>query len=242
MNEWISGPLIEIKRLELFNDETHACLLGIEDFHLNSGSFMHLVGPSGSGKSLFLKCLIYLFPIKFETFKFKGQSINQLAINLYRRRVLYLNQFPDLGDLQVQDIYQKFSSLAIYRTPEAPWKMNLAQQFMEHLNYDWQDWKQKSSQHLSGGEWQMLQHSLGIAAGPDVYLLDETLAAIDKDKRKLILDFYVNQVKVEKKSVILVDHHTLAHPDIIEKNFLDFTTHTRNSGNLSGRKQNNQTA
>jgi energy-coupling factor transporter ATP-binding protein EcfA2 len=103
--------------------------------------------------------------------------------------------------------------------------MERCKQFIQHLNYNWDEWKQRASHHLSGGEWQILQHSLAMAVDPKVYLLDETLAAIDQHKRKLIMQFYLEQVKEKQKSVLLIDHHSLNISEIQEKNFLRISRH-----------------
>jgi len=220
--------LLEIKNLNLKKDDTHL-ILGISNFTLHSGEFLHLVGPSGSGKSLFLKSLIYLFPIKFETYNFQNIPIENQSIYEVRRKMLYLNQFPDLGDLKIKNIYEQYANLKVYRptkTSPTRWNSTETKSLMETLNFDWNDWLDRSAQHLSGGELQILQHSLAVAADPLIYLLDETLSAIDQARRKIILNFYIHQVKKKQKSIILIDHQTLEQSSIVQKNFLSFTTHT----------------
>ncbi|MDH4468660.1 MAG: ATP-binding cassette domain-containing protein [Bacteriovoracaceae bacterium] len=221
MNE----TFIAIKNLSLFNNKKEL-ILAINEFSLKSGEFIHLVGPSGSGKSLFLKSLIYLYPIQFDTYLFLGLDTSKQNIFELRRKMLYLNQFPELGDKTVSEVYKTFESLKI-NSPQN-WQKKRAEDFISMLSISWSEWLKRPVSYLSGGELQILQHSLASAADPLIYLLDETLSAIDQEKRKLILEYYVKKTKSQQKSVILIDHHTSDMAEISTRDFLSLTTHSRN--------------
>ena len=225
MNE----TFIALKNLSLFNNKKEL-ILAIKEFSLKSGEFIHLVGPSGSGKSLFLKSLIYLYPIQFDSYLFLGLDTSKQNIFELRRKMLYLNQFPELGDKSVTEVYQTFESLKI-NTPlngTPKWQRERAEDFISLLGISWKEWLKRPISYLSGGELQILQHSLACAADPLIYLLDETLSAIDREKRKIILEYYIEKTKVHSKSVILIDHHTNENAAISSRDFLSLTTHSRN--------------
>jgi ABC-type multidrug transport system ATPase subunit len=217
--------ILSIQNLSLHGQDQEL-ILAVREFSIAASEFIHLTGPSGSGKSLFLKCLVYLFPMKYDSYEFFSQPVDSINVVELRRKMLYLNQFPELGDKTVGEVYKTFSSLKC--NSHHSWKTSNIKSFLERLNFSWEEWIKRPIPYLSGGELQILQHSLASALDASIYLLDETLSAIDQDKRKIIFNYYLDKTQKENKTVVLIDHHPVDHSQVILRNFLDLTTHTRN--------------
>lgn len=175
-------------------------------------SFLHnelvaIVGPSGGGKTTFLKILKGIIPeyssgvleadITFEDRPLIGKNFEE---NL--RKILYLFQNP-------------FSQL-IYPNPEEEFlfsmenfnftnnEMNEQKEKFEkifNLNNIWG----KNNSELSNGECQKLVLASMLAINPKVLLLDEPTAFLDPEARK---EFYsLLEVLKKDRLVIIVDHH-----------------------------------
>lgn len=92
-------PVIEIKNLNKSFGDNHV-LRGF-DFILNESENVAVLGKSGSGKSVLIKCIIGLIPIDSGQLKVLGKSIpdlNQKEIDHIRRDVGFLFQGSALYD------------------------------------------------------------------------------------------------------------------------------------------------
>lgn len=175
------------------------------EFHSNET--IAIVGPSGGGKSTFLKVLKGIIP-EYSSGKLEGEiTFNGLPLTgeyfqVNLKKILYLFQNP-------------FSQL-IYPTTEEEFLFS-----MENFNFSREEmtlqkekfeklfglknvWGKKSSK-LSNGECQKLVLASMLAIGPDVLLLDEPTAFLDPQSRR---EFY-NFLKIMKgdRLLIIVDHH-----------------------------------
>ncbi len=74
-----------------------------------------ITGPSGSGKSVFLRALALLDPIDDGVIQWRGQAIARSGIPAYRRRVAYIAQRPAMLDGSVEDNLRYPFSLKVYR-------------------------------------------------------------------------------------------------------------------------------
>jgi energy-coupling factor transporter ATP-binding protein EcfA2 len=166
-----------------------------------------IVGPSGGGKSTFLKILKGIIPeyasgelvgeILFNDKPLSGQSFQE---NL--KSILYLFQNP-------------FSQL-IYPTTEEEFlfsmeNFNFSKEEMDQKKNEFENqfklkkiWGKKTNQ-LSNGECQRLVLSSLLSINPEVLLLDEPTAFLDPNGRA---EFYEFLMSVKgKRQLIIVDHH-----------------------------------
>lgn len=178
-----------------------------ESLEFKKNEMIAIVGPSGGGKSTFLKILKGIIPeyssgtltgeILFHNKSLAGENFQS---NL--KNILYLFQNP-------------FSQL-IYPTPEEEFlfsmenfnysreAMNIERQKLEKIFGLEKIWGKKNSQ-LSNGECQKLVLASLLAINPEVLLLDEPTAFLDPLARKEFYQF-LKMIKGERL-VIIVDHH-----------------------------------
>ena len=146
--------------------------------HIKKGEFVFLVGPTGAGKSTFLK-LIYrgIIPTK-------GQVIVD-GINIARLKpgyIPYLRRnigivFQDFKLLYTRTVYENisFGLKAIGAT-----NFEIRQQVRKVLNLVGLEHKKKTKPHLlSGGEQQKLCIARAIANEPLILLTDEPTGNLD---------------------------------------------------------------
>ena len=152
-------------------------LKGINE-HVDEGEVVSIIGPSGGGKSTFLRCLNMLEKPDSGQIFFEGVDItaNKVDIDLHRQKMgmvfQHFNVFPHLTVLQnvtlAPTLVKKLS------------KAEAEERAMELLNRVGLAGKaNEKSASLSGGQKQRLAIVRALAMEPDVMLFDEPTSALD---------------------------------------------------------------
>jgi ABC-type Fe3+/spermidine/putrescine transport system ATPase subunit len=161
--------MIEVKSLRRSFGEF---ALRIDDFRVERGRYAVVLGPSGSGKSLFLKTLAGLFLPDGGTIEVGGKDVTGLPPE--RRPVGLVFQEPSLFPH-----YNVFKNIAYgLRGPD---KQKIVEELAEVLRI--KDLLHRPVQRLSGGEAQKVALARALAVKPDVLLLDEPLSQVDHNSR-----------------------------------------------------------
>jgi len=142
------------------------------------GDYFVLLGPTGSGKTLFIECLCGLLRPDAGSVEIGGRDVTALAPRL--RGVGYVPQHQGLfPHLTVEDNIA--FPLRSRRLPRAVIGERLAPLVdllgIGHLLGRW-------PAHLSGGERQKVALARALAPRPDVLLLDEPVSALDESSRE----------------------------------------------------------
>jgi len=149
------GPLLTVRGL------TRAGL-AIPDFVLAAGEALAVVGPSGSGKSLFLRALADLDPNEGDL-QLGGEARAAMTGPQWRRSVTYV---PAESGWWAEDVAEHFESWDI----AAPWAKGLG------IPAEAGAWPVS---RLSTGERQRLALVRAMAQGSRVLLLDEPTSGLD---------------------------------------------------------------
>ncbi len=170
--------------------------LEIDDFSLERGEKVAVVGPNGSGKTTFLRLLSFLErPDSCTSFLFRGQPC--AAGKMDRKGLGFLNQQPLLfrGSVAQNLAYplklRRLPSTEIRRRIDA--MLDLME--LDHL-------AGASAHHLSAGEQRRLALGRVFVVGQEILLLDEPTAHLDARSRRVIED-----VLVKADETILLTTH-----------------------------------
>lgn len=146
--------------------------LRIDGFKVERGRYAVVLGPSGSGKSLFLKTLAGLFYPDEGAIEVGGKDVTGLPPE--KRRVGLVFQEPSLFPH-----YNVFKNIAYgLRGPD---KRKTVEELAGILRIG--DLLDRPVQRLSGGEGQKVALARALAVRPDVLLLDEPLSQVDHNAR-----------------------------------------------------------
>lgn len=161
-------------------------LKGINE-KIYSGEVVTIIGPSGGGKSTFLRCLNLLDEPTSGTVYFEGNALDSKStnLNLHRQKIgmvfQLFNVFPHLTALEnitITPILEK-------KIP----KEQAEKEAMELLRQvGLEDKANEYPRKLSGGQKQRLAIVRAMAMHPDVMLFDEPTSALDPEMVKGVLN------------------------------------------------------
>ncbi|MFM0050187.1 ABC transporter ATP-binding protein [Caballeronia grimmiae] len=158
-------------------------LLHPTDFTLDAGQRVSITGPSGSGKSVFLRALALLDPCDEGFITWRGERIARTGIPTYRRHVAYIAQRPAMLDGSVEDNLRYPFTLKAYR--DVRFDRDAAARLAHAAGRD-ADFLDKPASELSGGEAQIAAFVRVLQLAPDVLLLDEPTASLDPASARAI--------------------------------------------------------
>ena len=173
--------------------DDHVVLRGV-DLQLRRGDTLGIIGPSGSGKSVLLKCMVALLPIDGGVLRFDGASVPDMddeQRTRLRQRVGFLFQNGGLLDsVTVRENLEYGLHEQFFRTMK---KAEMHERVAWALEAVGLDVAEQSSmpQDLSGG----MQKRVGIArtiiSRPEVVLFDEPTQGLDPQNAHRISDLIV---------------------------------------------------
>ena len=194
--------MIKIEKLCKNYDKLEV-LKGI-DAQVNKGDIIAIIGPSGIGKSTFLRCINKLEEPTSGHIYIKNQDImsDNTDINLIRQKVgmvfQHFNLFPHKTVME---------NLTL-----APMKLkNLSQEEAEKkalILLEKVGLKDKASAYpnqLSGGQKQRIAIARALAMEPEVMLFDEPTSALDPEMIKEVLDV-MRELAQEGMTMLIVTH------------------------------------
>ncbi|NYH19691.1 ABC transporter ATP-binding protein [Paraburkholderia bryophila] len=152
-------------------------------FALYAGERVAITGPSGSGKSVFLRALALLDPLDAGRIVWHGAPVERAVIPRYRRNVAYIRQRPALLDGSVEDNLRYPFELSAYRDVRFD-RARAASLAVQAGRAD--DFLDKRASELSGGEAQIAALIRVLQLAPEVLLLDEPTASLDPESSHAI--------------------------------------------------------
>ena len=189
------------KSFKVKGKETLHVLKGVTE-HIAKGEVVSIIGPSGGGKSTFLRCLNLLEQPESGKIIFEGVEITdaKVDINLHRQKMgmvfQHFNVFPHLS--VIKNITLAPVLLGKRSQAEAD---EQAEQLLSRVGL--LDKKDEHPSRLSGGQKQRLAIVRALAMEPDVMLFDEPTSALDPEMVGEVLDVIKALVKSGMTSVIV---------------------------------------
>ncbi len=173
---------------------------------IESGQKVGIIGPSGGGKSTFLKLLpLFIEPTRGRIM-LDGIDIQSVSLKELRKKIAWISQTPQLfGDsiknnILYGDIYRQI-------TPEEfIWAMEGANvsEFIPRLPMGIDSPAGEGGSSLSGGQKQRISIARALIKNAPIICMDEPTSALDSKSEQYITDSIGTLIK--GKTVVLVTH------------------------------------
>ena len=157
-------------------------------FKVRRGEKVVLLAKSGAGKSsLFSLVLGFIEPNEGRVF-FAGRPVDEKSVWEVRKKIAYIDQDISLGGGKITDLLDFVLKLNVNIHLDG--SRQQLQELLRYFEFD-QDVLTKDIENLSGGERQRLAIIIAVLLQRQVFLLDEVTAALDKQLKKKVADFFI---------------------------------------------------
>lgn len=184
---------------------------------INEGEVVSVIGPSGTGKSTFIRCLNLLERPTSGKIFFEGEDIlaPKVDVNKLRKRIGMVFQSFDLfGDKTVVENIM-LGPCELLKVP----RQQAYERAMKLLSMVYLEDKATAYPfELSGGQQQRVAIVRVLAMNPDVILFDEPTSALDPTMVDEVLAV-IKQLKQQKMTMIIVTHEMSFAKEIADRVF-----------------------
>ena len=177
------------------------------NFEIPAGSFVGVVGSSGSGKSTMLKLLTRLYEPEEGVIRIDGNDISKVDLYSLRAQIGVVPQDSLLFDGSV------LSNIALTR-PDAGFEevvlasqVACAHEFIEAMPAGYNSSVGERGAGMSGGQRQRMAIARMILRRPRLLVLDEATSALDVDTERRLT---ANLMELYKESTVFFITHRLA--------------------------------
>ncbi|MEW6721275.1 MAG: ATP-binding cassette domain-containing protein [Thermodesulfobacteriota bacterium] len=179
-----------------------ATVLDIDDLAIAEGRLYHLTGANGAGKSTLLGLLAFLVPPTSGEILYAGERVEWKngSVERLRRKVTLLHQSPYLFGGTVHDNVAFGLAARGIRGEE---RRRIVERALSAVSLE--GFGDRKARQLSGGETQRVAMARALACSPEVLLLDEPLANIDRETSAL-LETVIASLPGQGTTVVLVTH------------------------------------
>ena len=193
-----------IKTVDLHKSFGHLKVLTGVNQTIHKGEVVSIIGPSGGGKSTFLRCLNLLEkPTQGQIF-FEGKEITgkKVDIDLHRQKMgMVFQQFNVFPHLSVCDNVTLAPKLLKKKTEAEA--MDMAKELLNRVGLI--DKLDEMPGNLSGGQKQRLAIVRALAMEPDVMLFDEPTSALDPEMVGEVLEV-MKELAAYGMTMVVVTH------------------------------------
>ncbi|PPA81379.1 energy-coupling factor transporter ATPase [Brevibacillus laterosporus] len=176
-------------------------------FTIPSGSFVGIIGQTGSGKSTLIQHLNGLIKPSEGTVRIGEMVVTpttKKTRNL-RRQVGLVFQYPEHQLFEETVLKDVMYGPLNYELPEQM-AYQRAKESLEIVGLSFDEVKDRSPFHLSGGQMRRVAIAGVLAMQPKVLVLDEPTAGLDPAGRKAILEGIFQIHREQKLTTLLVTH------------------------------------
>lgn len=168
------------------------------NFSLDKGEIVVVTGPSGKGKTTFLRCLIGLEQIDLGSIEIDGKYLVKDGVYSSKTEEI----LSEVG-MVFQD-YNLFPNLTAFQNLEIVY---YDKEKIDNLmkKFDIYEKKDLYPQNLSGGQQQRLAIMRTLLKNPKIILFDEPTSALDHINR-LEISNLIKDLKEQMYSIIVVSH------------------------------------
>lgn len=195
-----------------------AVLKGI-DFQADTGEVIVIIGPSGMGKSTFLRCINYIERpekgiIEIDNVKVDAEKCTEKEMKQLRLKTSMVFQNYNIfkNKTVIENVMLPMTSVQKIEKEMAKEK---ALQYLDQVGL--LDKVNEYPSRLSGGQQQRVGIARAMAVNPKLILLDEPTSSLDPEFVLGILDILRNLANEHKRTMIIVTHEMSFAKEIADR-------------------------
>jgi ATP-binding cassette subfamily B protein len=182
-------------------NENREVLKGV-NLKINAGQKVALVGPSGAGKTTFVRLILRFYDVISGAVKIDGQDIKGVTLESLRRNISIVPQDPLLFHRTIKENIRYGKLDATDAEIEEAAHLAHCDEFIENLPQKYETYVGERGIKLSGGERQRVAIARAILKNAPILILDEATSSLDSHSESLIQDALDNLMKGRTTVVI----------------------------------------
>lgn len=185
---------------------------------IEKGEVVSIIGPSGTGKSTFLRCINYLEEaeegkITFENEEFNLSNLSKKQIDNLRSHSSMVFQNYNLfkNKTALENIIEHLIYVKGVDKKEAE---KIGEKYLDIVGLS--DKRDSYPNQLSGGQQQRIGIARAMAINPDIMLFDEPTSSLDPELIKYVLSV-IKDLALSKQTMIIVTHEMKFAKEVSDK-------------------------
>lgn len=171
---------------------------------IEEGSFITILGTSGSGKTTFLKMINRIYESSSGEILFFKENIKKIPAEKHRRKIGYVIQQVGLfPHMTVEENIATVPNILKWKKKDIAQRVDT---LLDLVSIPSKDFKKRYPRQLSGGQQQRVGIARAMAADPEIMLMDEPFGAIDAITRLNLQDELLRIQKKLNKTILFVTH------------------------------------
>lgn len=192
---------IEFKDLSFNFNETRKVLKNI-NLVIKPGEKAALIGPSGAGKTTFVRLLLRLYSPTEGKVLIDGQNISEITQESLRKNISLVPQDPILFHRTLSDNIAYGKGGATKEEIEKAANLAHCDEFIKDLPFGFETYVGERGIKLSGGERQRVAIARAILKNAPILILDEATSSLDSHSETLIQDA-LNTLMSGKTTIVI---------------------------------------
>ena len=185
---------------------------------IDHGEVVSIIGPSGTGKSTFLRCINYLEAAEQGTIRFDDERYHLDHMTKKQIKSLRLHSsmvFQDYNLFKNKTALENIMEHLVYvKKIEKEKAEEIALHYLEVVGLP--EKRDSYPSQLSGGQQQRIGIARAMAVNPDIMLFDEPTSSLDPELIKYVLTV-IRELAVAKQTMIIVTHEMKFAKDVSDK-------------------------
>ena len=176
------------------------------DLEVKKGEILAILGPNGSGKTTFLRCLMGMLKWTSGKSYIDGKDTSSMSSREFWSKVSYVPQqrMANTSFTAFENILLgRSGQIAFFGTPKKE-DREASEKIMEELGIT--KFRNRSCNSLSGGEFQMVLIAKALVSGPELLILDEPESGLDFRNQLIVLNT-MDRLKEKGISCIFNTHY-----------------------------------
>lgn len=171
---------------------------------IEEGSFITILGTSGSGKTTFLKMINRIHELSSGEIMFFGENIKKIPAEKHRQKIGYvIQQIGLFPHMTVEENIATVPNILKWKKKDVAARVDT---LMNLVKIPSKDFKKRYPRQLSGGQQQRVGLARAMAADPEIMLMDEPFGALDAITRLGLQDELIKIQKELNKTILFVTH------------------------------------